>query len=209
MKIINFLMMFFLLNSTIYGKTPEKTKISKTKEVKQMELKGKKVVMIIASKNFRDEEYLEPKKILTEAGATVVTASSSLSQATGMLGAKVKPDILISDLNPDDYDAVIFVGGSGSDEYWENSVAHNIARKAIEKNKIVSAICIAPVTLANAGILTGKKVTAFPSVQGQISKSGAKYTGRPVEQDGKIITGSGPEAAHQFGETIKKALLSK
>jgi protease I len=206
MKVINFLMMFFLLNSTIYGKT---SKISKTREVKQMELKGKKVVMIIASKNFRDEEYLEPKKILTEAGATVVTASSSLSQATGMLGAKVKPDILISDLNPDDYDAVIFVGGSGSDEYWENSVAHNIARKAIEKNKIVSAICIAPVTLANAGLLAGKKVTAFPSVQGQISKSGAKYTGRPVEQDGKIITGSGPEAARQFGETIKKALLSK
>ncbi|MFN3966520.1 MAG: DJ-1/PfpI family protein [Endomicrobiia bacterium] len=210
MKLLNFLLIVFLLCNNIFGEIPEKKKTKpKAKGVKQMELKGKKVVMIIASQNFRDEEYLEPKRILSSAGAEIITASSSLSTATGMLGAKVKPDILISDIKPEDYDAIIFVGGIGSSEYWENQTAHNIARKAIEKNKIVAAICIAPVTLANSGLLKGKKATAFPSVKGQISSKGAKYTGVPVEQDEKIITGIGPESATQFGEVIKKALMSK
>ncbi len=209
MKTFSFLLALFLISSNISCKYTDKKEQSEKKEVKTMELKGKKVVMIIASKNFRDEEYLEPKRILSSAGATVITASSSLSEAVGMLGAKVKPDILVSAINPEDYDAIVFVGGSGSNEYWENPTAHTIARKALEKNKIVSAICIAPVTLANAGLLSGKNVTAFPSVKAQISNKGAKYTGSPVEHDGKIITGSGPEAAIQFGEAIKKALLSK
>lgn len=68
------------------------------------------------------------------------------------------------------------------------------------------AICIAPVTLANAGILEGKRTTAFPSVESDLKARGANYTGNPVERDGKIITGSGPEAATEFGKTIVAAL---
>ena len=58
--------------------------------------KGKKAVMIIAQNDFRDEELLKPKEILEKNGAAVTVASSSLKESTGMLGAKVKPDILFT-----------------------------------------------------------------------------------------------------------------
>jgi len=169
-------------------------------------LKGKKAVMIIAEKNFRDEELFEPKKILEAEGVKVIVASTSFNIARGMLGGKVKPDMLLSEIKVDDYDAIIFVGGSGASQYWNDSLAHNIAKEAVEKNKVLGAICIAPVTLANAGVLTGKKATVWPSERGKIEARGAIYTGESVQIEGKIITAEGPQAARKFGEAIAKAL---
>ncbi len=166
----------------------------------------KKALLIIASQKFRDEEFLKPKKILEEGGVKVTVASSSLETATGMLGAKVKPDILLEDVNVDDYDAIVFVGGSGASEYWNNPLAHSIARKAEEKGKLLCAICIAPVTLANAGLLEGKRATVFGSEIDKIKAGGAVYTGAGVEKDGRIITGQGPEYAPDFGKAILEAL---
>ncbi len=169
-------------------------------------LTGKKVVMIIAEKDFRDEELLEPKKILQDEGAGVTVASTTLRPATGMFGAKAKPDILASEVKVDDYDAVILVGGAGASQYWNDSTAHTIAREAVQKDKILCAICIAPVTLANAGVLSGKKATVWASERGKLEAKGASYTGEPVEVAGKIITGSGPQAAQEFGRAIARAL---
>jgi len=168
--------------------------------------KGKKAVMLIAQNNFRDEELLKPKEVLEKNGVIVTVASSSLKESTGMLGAKVKPDILFTNINVADYDAVIFVGGSGASEYWDNPTAHKIANEANNAKKIVGAICIAPVTLAKAGLLKDKKATTFSSTINDIKSAGAKYTGAEVEIDGNIITASGPAAAQKFGETIVKAL---
>jgi len=169
-------------------------------------LTGKKVVMIIAEKDFRDEELLEPKKILEEQGTGVTLASTTLNTATGMFGAKAKPDILVSEVKVDNYDAVIFVGGAGASQYWNDSTAHSIARETVQKDKILCAICIAPVTLANAGVLSGKKATVWASEKGKLEAKGASYTGNSVETAGKIITGSGPQAAGEFGKTIATAL---
>lgn len=171
-----------------------------------MSLVGKSVLMIIASNNFRDEEYLHPREVLENEGAKITIASSTKKEATGMLGTKVVPDILIDEVNIDDYDAVIFVGGSGANEYWENEKAHEIAKKAYEKSKVIGAICIAPVTLARAGLLKGKKATVYPSEIENIKKEGAIYTGNSVEVDGKIVTGNGPTAAKEFGEKIAELL---
>jgi len=179
-------------------------------EVKPIpKIQGKKVVMIIASKNFRDEELETPRSILKTQGAKVTIASSSLDTAIGMRGTKITPDILITDVNVADYDAIIFVGGVGASEYWNDSTAHKIAKKAVEQNKLLCAICIAPVTLANAGVLTGKKVTAWSSEKDKLELKGATYTGVNVQIDGKIITANGPAAAKEFGETIVKALAAK
>lgn len=169
-------------------------------------IKGKKVVMIIARSNFRDEELLKPKEVLEKNGIAVTVASSSLKEATGMLGAKVKPDMLFTNINIGDYDGVIFVGGSGSSEYWDNPTAHKIARDANNAGKIVGAICIAPVTLAKAGILADKKATTYSSTVNDIKACGAKFSGADVERDGNIITASGPPVALKFGEAIVKAL---
>jgi protease I len=166
----------------------------------------KKVVFIIASRNFRDEELLEPKKVLEDAGVRVVLASSSLDTAVGMLGARVKPDILLKDVRVDEYDGVVFVGGSGASEYWNDPTAHAIAKEALEKNKLLGAICIAPVTLARAGLLKGKKATVFDSEVDKLKEAGAVYTGSGVERDGKIVTGRGPTYAREFGETLLRVL---
>jgi len=169
-------------------------------------LKEKKALMIIAERNFRDEELLEPKKILEDREIKVTIASTSLQNARGMLGATVKPDILLSSVKVQDYDVIIFVGGSGASQYWNDPPAHSIAQKAVQKGKILCAICIAPVTLANAGVLSGKKATVFSSEISKLEIKGATYTGKPVQVEGKIITGEGPQSAEQFGEAIVKVL---
>ena len=80
-------------------------------------LSGKKVLMVIASSQFRDEEYQKPRALLEAAGAKVTVASSSLQESTGMLGMKVTPDILLKDARMEQFDAVVFVGGMGATEF--------------------------------------------------------------------------------------------
>lgn len=172
-------------------------------------LRGKKAVFIIANRNFRDEEYLEPRKILAEAGVDVTVASSALVEAQGRFGTKVRPDILVSAIEVNDFDAVVFIGGDGSSEYWGNPVAHKLARDAVSQGKVLAAICVAPVTLANAGVLEGKKATVFPSEIDQLRKAGAKYTGNKVENDGLTVTADGPESAKRFGEKIRDLLSTQ
>ena len=165
--------------------------------------------MLIAKDRFRDEEYLQPKSVFAKGKIEVVTASSSKGTAKGMLGATQNVDITINEIDVRNYDAVIFVGGVGSSEYWDNPVAHKIAQETIKQNKILAAICIAPVTLAKAGLLKGKKATVFSSEKDELKNSGAIYTGKNVEIDGKIITSSGPQVAKEFGEKILELIENK
>ena len=174
------------------------------------ELESKSVLMIVASQNFRDEEFAEPKSILEKAGVRVAVASSSTAEAVGMLGkVRVRADLTLGEVDATGYDAVIFVGGTGSDEYWDDPIAHTIARTAYENEKLVCAICIAPVTLANAGLLKGKRATAFPSVGANLRIAGCQYTAKPVERDGTLITADGPGSAGEFGRAICDALAGR
>jgi protease I len=168
----------------------------------------KTVVLIIAEKTFRDEEYQVPKEVLTRAGTKVITASTTTGEAVGKLGLKVRPDILIDQVDIDKLDALIFIGGAGSSQYFNDPLAHKLAIDAAQKGKIYGAICIAPTILANAGLLKGKKATVFPSPDGieALKKGGAVYTSNDVEMDGRLITGCGPEAAEKFGEELVKML---
>lgn len=162
--------------------------------------------MIIAPENFRDEELAEPKAIFENAGITVTVASRNCETARGMLGATADVDKDIADVNVADYDAVVFVGGTGATVYFNDPTAHQIAKDAASQGKVLAAICFSPSTLANAGVLEGKKATVFSSEADNLKAKGAEYTGADVEQDGKIITGNGPGAATKFGKTILNAL---
>ena len=172
-------------------------------------LEGTRVVMVIAHRDFRDEELLKPQALLEKAGARVTVASSSLEPATGALGAEVTPDVLLKDVDADAYEAVVFIGGPGAKEYWDNGTAHALARAGVEQGKVVAAICIAPVTLANAGLLDGKKATVWRAESGRLRAQGADYTGTDVEVDGRLITANGPEAAEDFGKAIAEALAGE
>ncbi|MEI6631831.1 MAG: DJ-1/PfpI family protein [bacterium] len=168
-----------------------------------------KAVMVIAHDGFRDEEFLEPKEVLEASGIEVSVASSSLLEASGKLGAKVKPDLLVKDIDVGSFAAVIFVGGAGASEYWDDPHAQRLAREASDSGKVLAAICIAPVTLARAGVLKGRRATVWPSEAAALQSAGADYTGSAVQRDGNIITASGPVAAREFAEKIVQAVLNK
>ncbi len=162
--------------------------------------------MVIAHEVFRDEEYAEPREVIERAGVEVIVASSALSEAKGRFGLTAKPDILVKDADIQDYDAVIFVGGGGSREYFEDESALKLARDADEQGKVIGAICIAPHILANAGLIEGKNVTMYRSEVEEVERKGANFTDKDVEVDGNIITARGPEAAADFGEEVVNAL---
>jgi protease I len=169
-------------------------------------LKGKRIVMIIAHENFRDEELNAPLAIFQNAGAEVIIASSELAVAKGKFGALIMPDILYSDIDPKKYDAVVFVGGPGAVQYLDDSQAHRIARETLSAGRVLAAICIAPAILAKAGVLKGKSATVFPSDQNALIDGGARYTAKGVEVDGSIVTADGPQSAAPFANEIVKLL---
>jgi protease I len=169
-------------------------------------VKVKKAVMLISENGFRDEELFISRRALEESGIEVKIASTTLSEVRGALGGKAKPDILLRDINPQEYDAVILIGGGASSQYWDDPVAHKLVREVDRNQRIVAAICIAPVTLARAGILKNRQATVWDSEASELKSKGATYIAMPVVKDGNIITASGPQAAREFGDTIVKAL---
>ena len=166
----------------------------------------KKVLMVLAPDNFRDEEYKEPRKILEDKGCKVTVASTHTRAAKGMLGMSVTPDTTLEAVRAADYDAVIFVGGYGAEAYYSDARAHGLAADAVKAGKPLGAICVAPTILANAGLLKGKSATVWESQAKALTAGGARYTAHPVERDGLIITADGPTSAARFGEEIARAL---
>ncbi len=166
---------------------------------------AKKVLMVIAPDNFRDEEFFETRDVLKDAGIEVTVVNSTGQPSKSMFGRIVTPDKNFYEIDSKDFDAIVFVGGTGAAAYFDNKRAITLAKEFYESGKLVAAICIAPTILVNAGILDGKKATAFPSEREKINAVGT-YTGNNVEVDGKIITASGPQAAREFGRKIVDAL---
>ncbi|MFA5352455.1 MAG: DJ-1/PfpI family protein [Candidatus Gracilibacteria bacterium] len=165
-------------------------------------------LFIIAPENFRDEELFHPLAVLEKAGITNTIASREAGKCIGSKGGEIEAQIGINQINAEDFDAIIFIGGGGSEIYFEDAAAHLIAQKAFTSGKIVAAICAAPVILAKAGILRGKKATCFPAEEFEkaLEENGAILTRSDVEIDGKIITANGPKSATAFGEEIVKKL---
>jgi len=166
----------------------------------------KKALFVIAPENFRDEEFAIPKEILENSGVEVTVASKEKGIAKGMLGMEVEVDKVVYELNPKDFDIIVFVGGTGAATYFNDEKILNFVKEAYEEGKIIGAICIAPSILANAGILEGKKATAWPSERDNIESKGGIYTGSGVEVDGNVITANGPKSAEEFGRKILEAL---
>ncbi len=167
--------------------------------------------MIVAYRDFRDEEYFIPREIFEKADINIVTSSSSAGVAIGKFGGEAKVDILLKDLKAEDYDAVVFIGGSGAREYIDNEVCHNIAKEALAKGRILAAICIAPAILARAGALKGKKATVWSapldkSAINILKEEGANYQEQNVVQDGSVLTAIGPLAAKDFAEILLSML---
>lgn len=170
-------------------------------------LTSKKVAMIIAPKDFRDEEYFQPKVMLQAQGVEIHTiADSKEEEATGMKNGKAKIDTSLDKASAAKYDGVVFIGGLGASKYFNNKKALALAKEAAKTGKVIGAICIAPSILANAGVLSGKKATCFSSEKKNLKSKGAQVVNKPVVVDGKIVTAQDPEAAMEFGKKLVEVL---
>lgn len=165
-----------------------------------------KILMVVAPKDFRDEELFETREVLEKEGIKVEVGSKGTEEAQGMLGGVVKIDKDINEVEVDDYQGIVFVGGTGASVYFNDPRAQTLAKDFADEDKLVAAICIAPSILANSGLLEGKKATCFSSEAENLKSQGAEYTGQGVTVDGRIITAQGPDYATQFGEAIAEKL---
>ncbi|MCK5655702.1 MAG: DJ-1/PfpI family protein [Candidatus Aureabacteria bacterium] len=161
-----------------------------------------KAVFIIASSNFRDEELFIPMRIFRRAAWEVEVVSSVKGKIVGIQGNEIEASKLVYEMKPGDYDVIIFVGGNGATEYWNDPTAHNIVKIAVKDNKILGAIGIAPIILANAGILKGRKATSWEAVQNRLRIKGVVCLDKTVVIDNVIVTARGPKAAEEFANAL-------
>lgn len=167
---------------------------------------GKKVLIVIPQSEFQDKEYITVRDTLDAAGCQVVVATRDHAAAVGVSGTSVTPDVLLGEVKVADYKAVVFIGGPGAENLYNLESARDVAIETVKENRVLGAICLAPVILARAGVLEGRRATVYYSASRELTKNGAEYTSASVEVDGKIITGNGPEASSEFAAAVLSAL---
>lgn len=141
----------------------------------------------------------------------IATASITTEEARGMLGARVRPDIAVRAANPNNFDMLIIVGGSGSPKLIDYPEVISIIRRFGERNKPIAAICLGGYVLSKTGILKGKTATVYPAdfALAEYRRSGVTYSDEHTVVDGNILTADGPEVVKEFAEQIIKILREK
>ena len=166
-----------------------------------------KIAMVIAFKDFRDEEYFQTKEILEKVGFEISVFSNKKGIAIGKFGGEALIENTFKDLDISKFDGLLIVGGSGAIEYLDNPETYFLINEAKNQKKIISAICIAPLILAHAGILKGKKATVWSSdldksALKEFKKQEVKYVSEKSVVDGKIVTADGPSSIVEFCNNI-------
>lgn len=163
---------------------------------------AKSILLILPKKNFNEVEFLTTKRILEKKGCNIFIASDAASFCEGKQGLKIKHDVSFFNLNENNFGGIVFIGGSGVKEYWNNQMLHKIAVKFHQKKKLTAAICSAPVILANAGILQNVDATCYPDDKQELLKNGAIYKDVNVVVRKNIITGKDAASSEEFAEAI-------
>lgn len=164
-----------------------------------------KVLLVVAPERFRDEELFVTQGALHAAGHQTVVASTVAGVCPGSRGGAVTA-IGLGDVDPSGFDAVVVVGGGGARLLFDDAGLHDLLRTAHDQGKVVAAICLAPVVLARAGLLAGRRATVAGTMSGEIEQRGATYQGPGVTVDGQVVTANAPKASQAFGEAIAALL---
>src|SRR3954453_15865112 len=150
----------------------------------ERKLEGKKVA-ILAADMFERVELEEPRKALEEAGAATEVISIHGGEIQGFdhfdPANKVKIDRTIEEVSPDDYDALLIPGGVGNPDQLrgdENAVA--FVREFNEAGKPMAVICPGPWGRVEAGVVRGKRVTSWPTLETDIRNAGGDWVDEEV-----------------------------
>jgi protease I len=121
----------------------------------------KRIAMIIAHSGFQDTEFSVPFAWFRQKGADVKVFSTKPGIAKGSFGLSVEVDGDLDSLDVANYDAIVFVGGSGTMALRDDARAIGIAKTAKALGKAIGAICWSPTILAKAGVLEGRDATVW------------------------------------------------
>jgi protease I len=160
-------------------------------------------VLILATHGFEQSELLVPLQKLREAGANVVVASPERGQIRGWKekdwGESVPVDKALSEVNADEYDAIVLPGGQINPDLLRiNQQALDLIRSFIDAGKVVAAICHAPWLLVELDAVRGLEVTSYKSIKTDVINAGGKWVDREVVTDRGIITSRNPGDLQAF-----------
>lgn len=161
---------------------------------------------VFLADGFEEIEALAPVDLMRRAGIDVVMVGVNGTTVTGGHSIVVQADVDGTDFTLPQNAALVLLpgGGPGTQRLAASPMVAEVLRQAAQRNLVIAAICAAPTVLHKAGLLKGRKATAFPEMQAELVD--ATVTGRGVEVDGNIITGRSAGVAWQFAHALVAAL---
>ncbi|HWD83671.1 MAG TPA: type 1 glutamine amidotransferase domain-containing protein [Kribbella sp.] len=171
------------------------------------ELQGRKVA-ILAANGLEQVEYEQPRAAVEDAGGNVELVSIEDGTVQAMHSDIDKGDTFavdqpVSKVRADDFDALILPGGTiNPDRLRADPDAVEFVRSFVASGKPVAAICHGPWTLAEAGVLAGRRVTSYPSIRTDLRNAGADVVDEEVVVDGNLITSRNPDDLPVFCQTL-------
>lgn len=161
---------------------------------------------VFLADGFEDIEALAPVDILRRGGIDVKTVSiNGADTVTSAHDIQVKADLLFADADLSDADLLMLPGGMpGAKNLDEHEGVRRALVRHAEQQKLIGAICAAPMVLGHLGLLRGRHATCYPGFDSELD--GATYTAEPCTADGNIITGKGPGASFAYGYRLLEEL---
>lgn len=162
-------------------------------------------VAILTEEGFEQVELTSPKEALEAAGATVHIISPKAGKVKAWdhdhWGIEVNVDKLLTDVSPDDYDALVLPGGVlNPDKLRQNKDAVAFVSAFLDEGKPLAAICHGPQMLIETGMLNGRKVTSYPSLQTDLKNAGAEWVDQQVVTDNGLVTSRTPADLDAFNK---------
>jgi protease I len=167
-------------------------------------LNNKKVAML-TEEGFEQVELTSPKEALEASGATVdvISPKSGKIKACNETdwGIEIDVDKQLSDVNPDDYDALVLPGGVlNPDKLRQNKDAVAFVSAFLDEGKPVAAICHGPQILIETGMISGRTLTSYPSLQTDLKNAGANWVNQEVVVDKGLVTSRTPKDLDAFNQ---------
>ncbi|MBE7218123.1 MAG: type 1 glutamine amidotransferase [Caulobacteraceae bacterium] len=172
------------------------------------QLDGKTIAILIAPRGTEDPEFAKPKEAVEAAGAKVVVVGLEAGEAKTVNhdldpGSTYKVDKSIDDVSAADFDALLIPGGCvGADKLRGNDQVVHLVKGFFDAGKPAGVICHAPWTLVEAGVVEGRTLTSFPTLQTDIENAGGAWVDREVVVDRGLVTSRNPNDLPAFCEKI-------
>jgi protein deglycase len=163
--------------------------------------------LVILADGFEETEAVTTIDLLRRGGVEVMVAALTGESARGSHGIAVAADATLDDARGVDYDLVALPGGQpGATNLAADARVLKLVAAHARDGRLVAAICAAPAVLAAAGVLDGRRATAFPGALAHDAAPGLTLTGDAVVRDAHVITSRGPGTAIDFALALVEAL---